>query len=143
MQQNEHKQLVFDKMKNLLDAQKSRHNVLPLSKFGLMQITRQRVRPEMNIDTTEKCPTCKGTGEISPSILLEKDIEIALVNFLEKEKSRYVHLRLHPYIASYLKHGFLSIKFRWMLKYRCFIKITSSSVLNFLDYKFVNATIAE
>lgn len=143
MQQNEHKQLIFDKMKNLLDAQKSRHNVLPLSKFGLMQITRQRVRPEMNIDTTEKCPTCKGTGEISPSILLEKDIEIALVNFLEKEKSRYVHLRLHPYIASYLKHGFFSIKFRWMLKYKCFIKITSSSVLNFLDYKFVNATIAE
>ncbi len=143
MQQNEHRQLVYDKMKNLMDAQKARHNILPLSKFGLMQITRQRVRPEMNIDTTEKCPTCRGTGEISPSILLEKDIEVALVNFLEKEKIHYVHLRVHPYLASYLKHGFPSIKLRWMVKYKCFIKISASSVLNFLEYKFVNSTSTE
>jgi ribonuclease G len=143
MQTNEHKQAVYDKMRNLLDLQKTRHNVLPLSKFGLMQITRQRVRPEMAIDTTEKCPTCKGTGEISPSILIDKDIELALSNFLEKEKVNYVHLKLHPYLASYFKRGFPSIRLRWMFKHKIILRITASASLNFLDYKFANASIAE
>jgi ribonuclease G len=143
MQQNEHKQQIFDKMKSLMDSQKARHNILPLSKFGLMQITRQRVRPEMNIDTTEKCPSCRGTGEISPSILLEKDIEVALANFLEKEKTSRVQLRVHPYLSYYLKHGIISIKLRWMFKYKCFIKIKASSALNFLEYKFVNSSVQD
>jgi ribonuclease G len=143
MQHNDHKQMVFDKMKNLMDGQKAKHNILPLTKFGLMQITRQRVRPEMNIDTTEKCPACKGTGEITPSILLEKEIEIALVNFMEKEKTKHVHLRVHPYLESYLKHGFPSIKLRWKLKYRCFLKIDSSATFNFLEFRFMNSTLAE
>ncbi len=136
MLQNEHKQVLFEKMRSLLDTQKVKHNVLPLSKFGLMQITRQRVRPEMNIDTTEKCPTCKGSGEITPSIILENEIEIALKTHIEKEKLHYVKLNVHPYIASHLKYGFPSIRLRWMIKYRCFLKISESSSLNFLEHKF-------
>jgi ribonuclease G len=123
--------------------QKARHNILPLSKFGLMQITRQRVRPEMNIDTTEKCPTCKGSGEITPSILLEKELEISLTNFIEKEKVKVVHIRVHPYLAAYLKRGFPSLRLHWIFKYKCYIKISAAPSLNFLEYKFVNASVTE
>lgn len=135
MQLNEHKQIVYEKMKSLMSVQKAKHNILPLSKFGLMQITRQRVRPEMNIDTTEKCPTCKGTGEISPSFLLEKEIEVALKNHIENEKLYYIKLLVHPYIASYLKYGFPSIRLRWILKHRCYIRVQQSSAFNFLEYR--------
>jgi ribonuclease G len=138
MQSNEHKQMVFEKMRSIMSNQKAKHNILPLSKFGLMQITRQRVRPEMNIDTTEKCPACKGKGEITPSILLENEIEIALANFIEKEKTRFVHLRLHGFVASYLQKGFLSIRLRWMIKYKCFIKIRTVAAFNFLEYRFLS-----
>jgi ribonuclease G len=143
MQSNEHKQMVYEKMKNLMVDQKARHNILPLSKFGLMQITRQRVRPEMNIDTTEKCPTCKGSGEITPSILLEKELEISLTNFIEKEKVKVVHIRVHPYLAAYLKRGFPSLRLHWIFKYKCYIKISAAPSLNFLEYKFVNASVTE
>jgi ribonuclease G len=143
MQSNEHKQMVYEKMKSLMVDQKARHNILPLSKFGLMQITRQRVRPEMNIDTTEKCPTCKGSGEITPSILLEKELEIALVNFIEKEKNKIIHIRVHPFLAAYLKRGFPSLRLRWIYRYKCLIKITAAPSLNFLEYKFVNTPATE
>jgi ribonuclease G len=108
-----------------------------------MQITRQRVRPEMNIDTTEKCPTCKGSGEITPSILLEKELEISLTNFIEKEKVKFIHIRVHPYLAAYLKRGFPSLRLRWMFKYTCYIKISAAPSLNFLEYKFVNTPVTE
>lgn len=136
MQSNEHKMQVYEKMKNLLGAQKAKHNVLPLSKFGLMQITRQRVRPEMNIDTNEKCPTCKGTGEISPTILLENEIEIALTKYLENEKPKVVKMRVHPYLAAYMKRGFPSLRYKWMWRFKCIIKIQATFSLNFLEYRF-------
>lgn len=140
MLDNEHRQQVYEKMKNLMGAQKAKHNILPLSKFGLMQITRQRVRPEMMIDTTEKCPVCKGSGEISPSILLDKEIEIALGKFITREKKRFVHLRVHPIVAGYLTNGWFSVRLRWMIQFGCFIKISPAASLSFLDYKFVNET---
>lgn len=136
MKTNEHKQQVYEKMKLLLENQKSKHNILPLSKFGLMQITRQRVRPEMNIDTNEKCPTCKGTGEISPAILLENEIEITLFNYIEKYKVKSLELRVHPYLYAYLRQGFPSLRLQWMWKYQCFIKLKKSSAYSFLEYRF-------
>ena len=69
MHRNEHRQKLYDRMKEAMSVDKTKHNILPLSKFGLMQITRQRVRPEMHIETAEKCPTCKGTGQVQPPIL--------------------------------------------------------------------------
>jgi ribonuclease G len=138
MQSTEHRQMVYERVKSLMALQKAKHNVLPLSKFGLMQITRQRVRPEMNIDVNEKCPTCKGSGEISPSILVEKEIEIGLAAFIDNEGTKYVHLKTHPYLAAYLKKGFPSVRFKWMLKHKCIIKISASISLNFLEYKFIS-----
>lgn len=135
MQNNDHKQQVYEKMKNLMAQQKAKHNILPLSKFGLMQITRQRVRPEMHIDTDETCPTCKGVGKISPSILLENDIEIALRNFIENEKTHYIEILVHPYVNAYLRRGFPSVRLKWMLKYKCYISVKPANALTLLDFK--------
>jgi ribonuclease G len=84
MHSQENKQMLFDKMKEFMSEDRTKHNILPLSKFGLMQLTRQRVRPEMNIKTMEKCPTCHGTGEINPSILFTDEIEDRLQTIIQE-----------------------------------------------------------
>jgi ribonuclease G len=143
MHENDHKQMVYEKMRTLMAAHKAKHNILPLSKFGLMQITRQRVRPEMNINTTEKCPTCKGTGEITPSLLLDIEIETAIHNVIAGGFKGHIVLRVHPYIASYLKKGIFSQRFKWMMHFKRRIVIKPASALNFLDYHFDNLPPAE
>jgi ribonuclease G len=141
MQSNDHKMQVFERMRGLMASQKAKHNVLPLSKFGLMQITRQRVRPEMSIDTNEKCPTCKGSGEITPSILVDHEIELAIARFIEKEKVNNIRVRVHPIMSAYLKKGFPSIRLRWMLKFKCIIKIVPATALTFLDFNIFSPSV--
>jgi ribonuclease G len=108
MQSNENRQALLDRMKELMNADRAKHNILHLSKFGLMQITRQRVRPEMTIITDEKCPVCRGDGKTAPAILLTDDIERTLASIIEKVKTRRFILRTHPFVAAYLKEGLIS-----------------------------------
>ncbi|MFO8234919.1 MAG: Rne/Rng family ribonuclease [Bacteroidales bacterium] len=136
MNSYENKQKLFEKMKEEMAADRTKHNILPLTKFGLMQITRQRVRPEMNIQTVEKCPACGGTGEVRPAVLFVDEIENHL-KFLVKELGyRYLLLKTHPYIAGYLKNGIYSERLKWMLKYKVLLKIKSSDAYDFFQYSF-------
>ena len=134
MQKIEHKQQVNDRMRASMNADRAKHSILPLSKFGIMQITRQRVRPEMHIGTTEKCPTCGGTGEISPSILYVDKIEGHLLNLLNIQKHKKLTLKIHPYIASYLLKGIFSWRLKWYLKTGCWIRIVPISSYDFLEF---------
>lgn len=140
MQNNDHKQKVYERMKEAMQSDRTKHNILPLSKFGLMQITRQRVRPEMHIETTEKCPTCGGTGEITPSILFVDELENHLRYILEKKKHRSITLKVHHYIGSFLTKGFPSIRMKWSFKHRCWIKIEPISSYDFLEFHFIDSS---
>jgi ribonuclease G len=133
-QENKHK--LFEKMKEEMAADRTKHNILPLTKFGLMQITRQRVRPEMNIQTVEKCPTCHGTGEVRPTILFIDELENHLKYIIKELGYKNLILKVHPYIAGYLRNGLLSIRFKWMLKYKALIRVKSSDAYDFLQYLF-------
>lgn len=136
MHQNENRQLVYDKMKELMSRDRTKHNILPLSKFGLMQITRQRVRPEMHIETIEKCPTCKGSGEISPAVLLDEQIENKLAFLVNERELKKLVLKTHPFVAAFLNRGFISKRFKWAWKYKCSLKIIPISSYTFLDFHF-------
>ncbi len=105
MNTQEHRQRLYDRMKEAMSNDPTKHNILPLSKFGLMQITRQRVRPEMNIDVSEKCPTCKGTGEIGPSLLFLDELKSQIKDRLEEYKLKKLDLHVHPFIEAYLNKG--------------------------------------
>lgn len=139
MQSNENKQLLHDKMKEFMNQDRAKHNILPLSKFGLMQITRQRVRPEMNITTTEKCPSCMGTGEISSSILFVDTIESQLKLMVDTYKLKKMTLRVHPYIAAFIKKGLFSLRWKWFLKYGCRVKVLPIVSYTFMEYHFFNS----
>ena len=139
MQSSDHKQKINEKIKQAMENDRAKHSILPLSKFGLMQITRQRVRPEMHISTTEKCPTCNGTGEISPSVLFVDKIESQIGSLLEKEKHNMLVLKVHPYIAAYLKKGWIPLNLRWRFQFKTRIKVVSISSYDFLEYHIFNS----
>ena len=114
----------------------ARHNILPLSKFGLMQITRQRVRPAMDVNVEETCPTCFGRGKIKSSILFTDQLESKIDQLVNKIGIKKFKLHVHPYVAAYINEGFLSIKRRWQMKYGLGISVISSQKLAFLQYEF-------
>lgn len=138
MKNPEHKKLLFDKMKEEMSADRSKFTVLPLSKFGLMQITRQRVRPELNIITKEICPTCNGTGKISASIAVSDQIEKNLDYILQKQNEKSITITLHPYLYSYFTSGFISRRMKWLFKYHTWVRLEIDTSLAITDFIFKN-----
>lgn len=136
MQSSENKQLLFEKMKEIMANDRTKHNILPLSKFGLMQITRQRVRPEMHIVTDEKCPSCQGTGLTKPTILFTDELERALSFIVDKIKTRKIIMNVHPFVASYLKKGMFPVCRQWNLKYKILLKVQPVTSYHMLEYHF-------
>ncbi len=135
MQEAEHRQQVFDVMKEAMASDRTKHNILALSKFGLMQITRQRVRPEMHIDTREVCPVCKGTGKIEASVLLPEMIDNSVRFAVQKLNLKKLTLWVHPIVYAYLKKGFPSRILRWKLSLGFGIRVLPSDSLTFLEYR--------
>ncbi|MDR1347909.1 MAG: Rne/Rng family ribonuclease [Prevotellaceae bacterium] len=138
MYNQENRQLLYEKMCALLENDRAKHSVLPLTKFGLMQITRQRTRPEMRIKTDEICPACLGSGHVAPSILLDDQIENQLAYYKNETGMKSVTLKTHPYIAAYLRKGFPSLLTKWKIRYKCLIKLEAVNSFSFLEYQFFN-----
>ncbi len=138
MQLAENKVKVFDRMKESMANDRTKHNILPLSKFGLMQITRQRVRPEMHIETQEKCPTCLGTGKATATINLTDKIEDGVEYVCNTLKLKNFTLKVHPYIGAYFTKGLISRSLRWKMRYGFGIKIETSNSIGFLDFKIID-----
>ncbi len=136
MQSQENKQQLYDKVKEAMANDRTKHNILPLTKFGLMQITRQRVRPEMTIVTNEKCPSCQGTGETKPTILFTDELERGLSFIVDKIKTRKLILNVHPFVASYLKKGLFPIYRKWNFKYKIKLKIQAVTTYYMLEYHY-------
>ena len=122
MNEAENRQKLYERMCANMQKDRARHNILPLSKFGLMQITRQRVRPAMDVNTTETCPTCFGKGTIKSSILFTDTLESKIDYLVNKLKIKKFSLHIHPYIATYINQGLVTMKRKWQMKYGFGIK---------------------
>lgn len=138
MQLAENRQKLFEKMKAVMETDRAKHTILPLSKFGLMQITRQRVRPEMTVTTTETCPVCHGTGKADAAILLIDKIEDKLEYLAKERKIHTLELKVHPFIEAYLKKGFWSLRWKWARKYHVRLKVLGVPSYYIYEYKFFN-----
>jgi ribonuclease G len=130
---------LFDYLKDEMALDRAKHTILPPSKFGLVQITRQRVRPEMNIITNEKCPTCDGTGEIKASIVLMDDITSNLNYILNEQAEKGITLCVHPYIEAFIKKGWISQQMKWFFKYNQWIKVKAMSSYHLTEFHFLNS----
>lgn len=135
----ENRQKLYERMTQNMQSDRAKHNILPLSKFGLMQITRQRVRPAVDIMVDEECPTCFGTGKAKPSILFTDSLESKIAILAHELGIKKFQLHIHPYVAAYVTKGLVSIKNRWQMKYGIGFKLVANQNLGFLQYKFYDA----
>ena len=138
MKKAENKKLLQDIMRDEMKPDRSKFTILPLTKFGLMQITRQRVRPEMNIVTREVCPTCDGTGTIQASVLVTDVIENNLDYILTKQNERGISIAMHPFLYAYYTKGWYSKQMQWYAKYKTWVKLVKDSSLGIVNFKFLN-----
>jgi ribonuclease G len=129
---------LFQKLKEEMSKDRAKHTILPPSKFGLVQITRQRVRPEMNVEIVEKCPVCDGSGEIKPSILFIDEMENNLRYLIHDQNEKNLTIRVHPFMFAYLTKGILSQRYKWFKKYKRWIKLKPMPSYHFLEYHFFN-----
>jgi ribonuclease G len=136
MHETENRQKLFDRMRENMANDRAKHNILPLSKFGLLQMTRQRVRPVIHIDIEETCPTCYGHGKTKPSILFTDQLESKIEYLVKVLKIKEFTLQVHPYVDAYISKGILSLKLQWKIKFGKGCKVMASQKLGFLQYKF-------
>jgi ribonuclease G len=138
MHDRENNKILYDTLKSFMQNDRAKHNILPPSKFGVVEITRQRVRPETDINTSETCPTCNGTGEVQASILYAEEIETNLNFLILDRKEKKVALLVHPYLEAFFKKGLISKQMKWFFKYKKWIPICGVTANHLLQYTFVN-----
>lgn len=138
MAKQEHRQELYDHMREIMANDRARHNILPLSKFGLMQITRQRVRPALDIATAETCPSCFGKGYVQSSLLFTDKLEEKIEYLTEHLKVKKFIMYVHPYVESYVKKGLFSLYSRWRRRYGRGVKVVADESLAFLQYKVLD-----
>jgi ribonuclease G len=138
MHDRENNKTLFEKIKQFMQSDRAKHNILPPSKFGVVEITRQRVRPETDIKTAETCPTCNGTGEVQASILYAEEIESNLNFLILDRKLKNVTLLVHPYLEAYFKNGLISRQLKWFFKYKKWVSIRAVTDYHLLQYSFVD-----
>ena len=140
MHKREHQRMLFDKLKEALKDDKAKHNVLPPSRFGVVEITRQRVREVTDISTEEKCPCCEGTGDVQASVLLTDQIENHLRYIKDEFKPARIKLKAHPFVSAYINQGFFSsMRTKWAKKYKVSLKVQGDSDYEYLQYSFLDA----
>ena len=137
----EHRQALYDHMREIMANDRARHNILPLSKFGLMQITRQRVRPALDIETTETCPSCFGKGVVRPSLLFTDTLKEKLHYLIDDLNVSDFIMYVHPFVDAYLKKGLISTYRRWRLELGRKFRIVPDQSLAYLEYRVVDSAV--
>ena len=138
MGSGEHRNNLFKYMQDLMEGDRAKHNLLPLTKFGLMQITRQRIRPVTQINTAEICPMCHGTGKISSSAVIDEQVERDLEGLVNDQKVKSLTLKVSQILGAYLTRGLSSYVSKWKRKYKCKIKVQEDNDFTVLQYEFYN-----
>ena len=139
MREAAHRKELYDVLCQEMSVDRAKHTILPATKFGLIQITRQRVRPATEVQVQEKCPVCDGEGKIRPAILYIDEIENNLRYLLVDQNESHITLQVHPFIGAYLTKGWFSIRRKWIKKYGKSFKVESVENFHMLQYNFQNA----
>lgn len=140
MKDADHRNQVYQRVKEGLQKHKAKFVVLPLTRFGLMQITRQRTKPIMDVQTKELCPTCEGTGKVTSALLLDENIEDDLDTIITEKKMKGITIEAHPIMVGFLRSGMPSIRSQWSWRYKQWIKIKENQELPLTEYHFLDKT---
>jgi len=130
--------ILYRTLQDLMRNDNAKHTILPVNKFGIVQITRHRVRETTIIETSEQCPTCKGSGKIKSALLLQEDIENMIEYLIDKQLEKEFYLAVHPYIRAYLTKGIFSKQWKWFRRFRQWIRIVENPSYSVVEFKFFN-----
>jgi ribonuclease G len=140
MRRSENRRKLNEHIRKVMKEDRARHTILPVSRFGLVQITRQRVRRLLDITTSEVCPSCGGSGKIQASILLVDQIKDKVDFIMRQNQEKKMRIVVNPYVAAYLTKGFLkSHQWKWYFAYKKWIKVTEDTSIPFTEVKYYNA----
>jgi len=135
MNRAEHRKKLFNHLRNEMKDDRAKHKILPPSKFGLIQITRQRVRPELNIKTREEDPNGINDQDVEAPIGIVEKISHDLEQLLKKDYKKLT-LNTHPFIAAYLTKGFPSMRSKWFFEHKKWVNILPRDAYTYLEYHF-------
>ncbi|MEN8811516.1 MAG: Rne/Rng family ribonuclease [Flavobacteriales bacterium] len=135
MYNNENNMKLYKFLKEKMSTDRAKHNLIPPSKFGVIEITRQRLRPATEIETKETCPTCHGTGEVQAAILITDQIKDAIKS---ADKTNGLVLQVHPFVEAYFKKGLISRQLKWFFQYKKWIKIEGKTAKHLLYFDLKN-----
>ena len=129
---------LFKALKDAMNTDRAKHTILPMSKFGLVQITRERVRPAMEITTNEVCPSCNGSGRMESSVQLLNRLENTTAYLWGNMNHKHLKLKAHPLVVNYIKQGFPSVRLKWWFQHKRWLKLEAApnyglSRLEFFD----------
>ena len=130
--------LLYRTLQDLMRKDKAKHTILPVNKFGIVQITRHRVRETTIIETSELCPTCKGSGKIKSALLMQEDMENLIEYLIEKQLEKGFYLMVHPFIRAYLTKGIFSKQWKWFRRFHQWIRIVENPSYSVVEFKFFN-----
>lgn len=136
MKNAEHRKILEQKMRDFMHLDRAQHTILPLSKFGLMQITRERVKPEVKINTAEVCPSCQGTGKVNPTILVVDELERDMQFVLQSRPNLSFSIQVHPFVHAFLMQGFPSARMKWYFKFKKWIRVVPNEECHIHEYHF-------
>ncbi|WP_340077208.1 ribonuclease E/G [Leptobacterium sp. I13] len=135
MSDGENRRKLYEHLKEEMKEDRAKHKILPPSKFGLIQITRQRVRPERNIKTREENPGSNGEIEAPITLINKMTFELEKIVQSKKHKNGIV-LNAHPFIAAYITKGFPSVRSKWFLEHKKWVKVQPRDAYTYLEYRF-------
>lgn len=136
LHKSDNRNALHEKMTQLMATDRAKHTILPLTKFGLMQITRQRVRPEAIAEMSEVCPTCGGSGTISPTTVLDQQIENQIAYYVGEKGHKFLKIKVSPFVKSFLTKGFPSLRMKWQMRYRVKLKVVTDQTTPFIEVRY-------
>lgn len=135
LHKGDNRQALYDGMMQMMSADRAKHTILPITKFGLMQITRQRVRPEAIAEATEVCPYCNGSGTVSPTLGMDQQLENRVAYYAREKGIKNLTVKASPYVAAFVTRGFPSLRLRWMWRYKSWIKVVVDEAVGLAESK--------
>ncbi len=139
LRSNKNRKKIYDELKKEFKKDPAKTNVIGMSDFGLVQITRQRIRPSVVNSVSKVCPTCGGSGNVVTKNTIIADLDAWLSKFRTTTDYRAVDIYINPYLKAYLEKGLLSIRRKWMFRYWLKITLVGDETISLNEYK---ATIA-
>ncbi|MBN1300985.1 MAG: Rne/Rng family ribonuclease [Melioribacteraceae bacterium] len=137
LEDEKNRKKIYDELRKEFKKDRAKIAMLPMTEFGLMQITRERVRENILQSMHEPCPYCNGTGLVTKKSNLIHEIEEWLKRYKQDKRSAPLTLRVHPSLGSELRKGkisfFTKMRFRFVFR----LKLEEDEKIGIQSFQFI------